>query len=163
MSEIDYVIPGIVVEKEGIVDISDLYKLMRNWLEKRDYSVVEKEYVDEVAEKSSISIKWEGEKDVDDYTRFIIKVGIKGKVENVRLKKKNAVKGVISIKFESCMEQDYEEKWENSPVFKFFRGIFDKYGMKNRFNKYSKELRENTYDLYYEVKAYLGLLKTVEK
>jgi hypothetical protein len=157
MSEIDHVVPAIVVEKKGVVNLADLYSLMKKWLEKRKYAVIEKEYTDEGVEEKKLSIKWVAEKEVDDYTRFVIEVGVKGDVKNVELKKKKAVKGVITVKFESYLEMDYRENWENSPIVKFFRGIYDKLALGNRFSRFTKELKEETYDLYYEVKSYLGM------
>ena len=157
MSEKDYVVPGIVTEKKGVVEIREVYRVLKKWLEKRGYVIIEKKYSDEIREEKSISIGWEAEKEVDDYTRFVIKVSLKGKGEEVKLKKKDAFKGVVSVKFESWLEQDYEERWEASPIFKFFRGMFDKYALSKRFNRYAEELKEDTYDIYQEIKSFLGL------
>ncbi len=168
MTEVDYVVPGIVVEKDGVVNVSEMYKMLKEWFEKRNYTVIEKNVSDESdvdgsdsggsKEKKRIAIKWKCEKEVDDYTRFVIEISLKGKVSEVLLKNRKAYKGVITVKFESYMEQDYEDRFENSPLFKITRGIYDKFALKKRFSEYSKELKEETYDVYYETKAYLGLL-----
>lgn len=172
MAEIDYVVPGIVVEKRGVVNVSELYKVLKEWLEKRKYTIIEKEYTDEAdyssseeeepKEKKKLAIKWKAEKEIDDYTRFVIEISLKGNVEEISLKSRKAYKGVITISFESYMEQDYEDRFENSPLFKITRGIYDKFALKKKFSEYSKELKDETYDVYYETKAYLGLLN-VEK
>jgi hypothetical protein len=168
MVEVDYVVPGIVVEKDGIVNVSEMYKVLKEWFEKRNYAVIEKDFSDESdvdrsdsenpKEKKKIAIKWKCEKEVDDYTRFVIEINLKGNVNEVLLKNKKAYKGIITVKFESYMEQDYEDRFENSPLFKITRGIYDKFALKKRFSEYSKKLKDETYDVYYETKAYLGLL-----
>lgn len=161
MAERDYIIPEILLKKEAIINIKDLYSLIKEWVVNRGYDLLEKEHHAKSKEESKdLEIKLVAEKKVDDYTKFMIEVKIKGNnLREVILKKKKAIKGLISIKLESYLEKDYEDVWEVKPLPKFFRGLYDKFVLKNKFDKYSDELKKETYMLGDEIKAFLNLHK----
>ena len=156
MSEVDYVIPELKIGKEGVFDLKEVYNLVNTFLLQRGHDVTEKEHAYD--EKGSLKIKWEAERKVDDYTKFCIEVTITGSgVKDVELKKKKALSGKFSIKLESYLKKDYEDTWEQRPIQKFLRGLYDKFIIGSKFDKYAKELKEETYALYNEVKSYLGV------
>lgn len=156
MSEVDYVIPSITVKQSAIIHINDLYKIMKRWFSDNGYYVEEKEYND--TNKTSLKIKWACYKKIDDYLRFVIVVKLKAKnIENITIKNKKMQKAEMEIVFESYLESDYKDYWEEKGTSKFLRGIYDKYVQKNKREKYNDELKEETHDAYNEVKSYLGL------
>lgn len=158
MAEVDYVIPELKLTKEGVFDLKEVYNLMKEFLLQRRYDVTEKE--NSFNEVGSLKIKWEGEKKVDDYTKFMIEVTVNGSgIKDVELKKKKALSGKFSIKFESYLKKDYEDTWDQRPLPKFFREIYDKFVIGSKFNRYTKDLKEETYALYNEVKSYIGVGK----
>ncbi len=158
MSEIDYIILGIKVEKKAIFNMADLYKVMKKWFLDNNYEFIEKEYID--IAKTNLSIKWVAEKKIDDYTKFVIEVRIKTQgLKIVTVKHKKSNKGKISAKFESYLEKDYEDSWETNPISKFLRSIYDKFALKSKFDQYSGQLKEETYAVFNETKAYLNLHK----
>lgn len=159
MAETDYVVPGITIEKKGVFDLSEIYSVMKDIFSEKGYAIIEKVHKDEATEEGkNLTIKWIADKDVDDYTKFMMEISIKGKVEKSN-SKKDKVKGVISITFESYMERDPDNKWEESPSSKFMRALYDKYALKKKFSNYSKDLKDETYEIYYQMKSYLGLVK----
>jgi len=156
MSEIDYVVLGIVVEEKAVFNMTDLYKVMKKWFLENNYDFIEKEYSD--VEKEDLSLKWVSERKVDDYTKFVIEVRIKTKgLKVVKVKNKKSNKGKITAKFESYLEKDYEDSWETNPINKFLRSIYDKFVIRSKFEQYSKQLKDETYDVFNETKAYLNL------
>lgn len=157
MPEQDYVVPGIVLEQYAKFDIKELYTIMHDWLVQRGYDFLEKQYVEE---KNDIKAKWDAEKKIDDYTKFVIKISLKiSNVQEVETPKRKLKQGDINIKFESYIQRDYEETWEKRPTHKFFRGLFDKYVVKGKFEDYEKKLKEETYHFYEDVKAFLKMPK----
>ena len=159
MVEIDYIVPELTAVKEGIIDLQELYSLMKKHLAERRYDLTEKRH--EIKETSNaLEIKWEASKRVDDYTRFNIEVSVKGSdIKEVKLKKIKALSGNFKIKFESYLKKDYEDVFENRPIMKFFRTLYDNFVIKSKFDKYSDELKNETYALYNETKAFLNIKK----
>lgn len=161
MAETDYVISGIMIKKSGLIDLRETYRLMKEWFFQRRYDFIEKEYNDkELEEGKNIFIKWNSEKKVDDYTKMIIDVTFRGnKLEEVKAGNRNLLKGNVSILFESYVYKDYEDNWEKNPVSKFIREVFDKFIVKQHFDKIHKDLRAETYAIFDEVKRYLKAVK----
>ena len=159
--EQDYIVRDLVIEQEAVINVNELYNRMKKWFLQRGYFYIEKEHHNKnIDNKHQFKIKMESGLKVDDYNRFFIKVTISGKnLDKTKLKNKDAVKGKISVAFESWITRDYEERWENRPVAKFFRTIYDKFVLGDKSERYSKELKDQTYLLYDEVKTFLGLEK----
>ena len=160
MSEIDYVIPALRIEQKAIFNFADLYRLLKSWFDLHRYDFYEKEYIDEMKEsgKKSDSIKWEAERKVDDYTRFHIEIRFKlNDVEDVQLKDRIACRGVCNMKFESFLEKDYEDRWEANFFIKFLRSLYDHFILRGKFQRYSEELKEETYDVFGQAKSFLNL------
>jgi hypothetical protein len=161
MVNVDSVVRDLKIEKKAQFDMIDLYKTMKSWFDLHEYKFAEKQYQEEVkGDKKSISIVWDGEKDVNEYTRFKLAVSISLKnYEFIETKKGKIVEGSLVIKFGAVVRSDYENRWEKSPVMVFFRGIFDKFIASNKKERYEKELKEDAYDIFHRTKAYLNLHK----
>ena len=159
MSEIDYVIPALKIEQEAVFNFADLYKLMKSWFDFHRYDFYEREHVDISQEEAkSDFLKWEAERKVDDYVKFHIEMRIKLiNVKEVHLKESMGVQGGINIKFESFLEKDYEDNWEKNFFIKFVRGLYDHFLLRDRFARYGNELKDETYDIFNQVKAFLRL------
>ncbi len=163
MVEVDYVEPGITLHHSDVVDTAELYQIMKHWLEKRNYLFYEKEYHDTLKkEDRSLLIKWRADKKIDDYTKFVIEIKITGSdLSTVKLKNKKAMKGNITLAFESYLETDYENRFESSTILKIFRGLYDKLILTSKTQRYEKELKDETYAFRQDIKTYLGMEKTV--
>ena len=161
MAETDFIIKGLTVSYSGIFNLKELYKYIKRWLKESGsfQEINEKLYQEEhKQELKTTTIKVDAKKKVDDYTKFIIKVTIKGSdYEDVKADGKSMQKGSLKIELNAEMEKDYQEKWEEAPSRKFFRGLYDRFLIGFRIDKLSKELTDETYDLYNEIKKYLDI------
>jgi|TARA_Y100000310_G_C20666497_1_gene807779 hypothetical protein len=163
MSEIDHIIKSdkLVISKKTQFNMIDLYKSLKAWFDLHDYVFYEREYNDIIKkDKKSLKIKWEGQKAVDDYTKYeiILKISLKN-YKIIETKQGNMVEGDLKMAFEADLETDYEEKWEKNAIFKFFRAISDKYLTTSKMEKYENELKEDTHDIFNRTKSYLNLQK----
>ena len=79
MSEIDYIVQDLIIEKEGKLNVQQLYKTLRAWFNANKYFILEKEYKDILKTGSSdLNISWEAIKKADDYTKLKIRVMLTG-------------------------------------------------------------------------------------
>lgn len=158
MTEIDRVLPPINIIYEGNLDVNDMYGLVKDFLSQKKYDINEKEH--NYAEGGSLKIKWEGEQNITDYIQFYLKVTLKGsKTKRVKLKNKEAFSGKFNIEIESEIHKDYQDYYEGKPIIKFFRELFNYVVKKDEFHKLSDQLISESYALFDEIKAYLGLQK----
>lgn len=162
MSEIEYVVPvnkPLLVTEDAVFNMHDLYKHIRSWLDEHRYVTWEKEYRDWLRESGkSAAIKLTPWKKIDDYTKIHIDIKIKFKnLKEVETKSGILNKGEVSVKFESFIEKDYEHRWEHNFMTRFMRSLYDHFFIGERVEGYKKELLDDTYDLFNEVKAFLGL------
>ena len=89
---------------------------------------------------------------------FMIEVNLKAKdLEHVTVRSKKMQKGEVEIVFSSYIKSDYEDYWEEKGTSKFLRGIYDKFALKSKAEKYASQLKEETYAAYDEMKSYLKL------
>jgi len=161
MSEVDSIVKDLKINQKAQFNLIELYKTLKYWLETNGYSFFEKEYEDIIKKtKKNVNIKWVGSKKIDDYSKLIIRVTFKIKnYEIVETEKEKLVSGSLSISFKSDIETDYEERWEHRPIWKFLRGVSDKFFTEKRRGIYEKELTEETYDLFHRTKSFLNLYK----
>ncbi len=163
MVEADWIIRGdnLVIQKKAQFSMIDLYRTLKAWFDLHGYVFHEKEYDDVVrGDKKSVTIKWAGQKYLDNYTRLILELSISLKdYEIIETKQGKTVEGALKIKYEAYIETDYEERWSNSPIYKFVRGVFDKFLATGRRERYEKEIKEDAHDIFNRTKSYLNLQK----
>ncbi|AJF62326.1 MAG: hypothetical protein QT11_C0001G0172 [archaeon GW2011_AR20] len=159
MAEIDYVVREIKLNYSGVLNLKELYGLIRAWLNEKGFFVMEKEHEgSESEEGDSIRTKFESFRKVEEYTKYFIKITIKANFLK-ETTEQYYYKGDFTVTFESWLEKDYENRYENKPLMKFFKGINEKLFEKGRFSKYEDELRDLTNSVHNEVKAFLNLTK----
>ena len=158
MVEVDVVLKDIVVSKEGYLDIRDLYKLIQNSLKNMKYPLlVEKEHN---VTSQKVKIRLDAKKALNDYTRLVLKTTIEGSdIKKVKLKSKETYEGKFKIKLEAEIEKDYEDTYEDKPIFKFFRELFDYIVKASDFNRFNQMLKNDLYSLRDKIKAYLEIEK----
>jgi len=119
MVEVDYVVPPeITITYEGDLDLKELYTLVKSWLSNNGFFLSEKEHS---GTELSFKSKWEAFKKVDDYTKYMIKVGLSASnLKAISNKNKNLYNGEFSVTLESYLEKDYEDKWEINLFLKYF-------------------------------------------
>ena len=158
MAEFDYVLKGVKVSVEGVVNITALYKLIRNWFDKMKYDFYEKEHIEgmKAEDAKDLNVKIETEKNIDDYTKLHIELRMKGKeLKPVMRGKELCVSGAMSIGFDVFIENDYEGRWDSPFFLKFFRTVYDKYVMSEREQRNMAEVREEAEDLISKTKSFL--------
>lgn len=161
MSEQDYIVKELKISQSAQFNMIELYKTLKAWFEINRYGFFEKDYEDVIKkQRKSVKIVWEGQKEIDDYTRYVIMVKLKlDNYQIIEAKREKIVDGKITISFESLIESDYEEKWEDRPIWKFIRSVSDKYFTAKKRGKFEKEVEEDTRDLFHRVKTFLNLYK----
>src|SRR3989338_4069001 len=131
MPEIDYVVPGIVVSQtDTVVDLRELYKVVKDWFNHQKYDILEKEHLKRGPK--DLFIKWENEKRMDDYVMFKFKVELsianqEDVIVEVSGKERKKQKADVKFYIETFMEKDYEDRWSKTPMQQFLRGFFDRF------------------------------------
>jgi len=154
------------VKYSGIFNMKDLYSLLYDLLTGLGYGVTEEGYKSTTKPDGSedLEISWDCTKNMDNYTRFRIKIFIKADgISKVKVKEgdievtKN--KGSAEVKFTAYTITDFENKWELNPLLKFFKGLFDKYIYSSTYKNWKSKIVEETYTIVNEVKSFFGLQK----
>lgn len=162
MVELDKVFAG-KVKHTGIFSFSELYDFMYDYLMDEGYKVREKKYSEKIlGESKTIEIDWEGDRKISDYFRFKIKLqwlitGLK-KIEVKKEDQKMTMNsGAVEIKYQGVMQKDYESRWENQPIWKFLRGVYDRYIIRPRIDYYEDKLEDDIREFISQTKAFLAL------
>lgn len=160
MSEVDYVVPKLVVDQKNVVfEVKELYNSLRTWGDLNRYDFMEKEYTQQAEDDlKSTTIKWIFERRMDDYMMFVIKMKFTIKGKEVSMKKKGkSVQGDIKVKFEAYIKKDYDDKWERKPILKFIRGFQDHFISRGKILRFEDALKKECYDIYNETKSFFNL------
>jgi len=162
MAEKDTIFSGRVIQK-GIFNFKDFYSFAYDWLIGEGYNVTEKKYEEEISgDSKKVEIKWEAKKKISDYFTFLIKVHWRflqlKEIEVVKEGKKEKMNsGTAEIKPQAILVKDYEHRWEDQPIWKFLRGIYDRYIIKSRIDEYEDKLKEEIEEFLAQCKSYLSL------
>jgi len=162
MSELEPVY-STKLKHTGIFVYPELYNFVFEWLRTLEYTVIEQRYNEKIRpDGKEVEILWLCLRKINDYFRYRIKVSwlIKQMVdvevtEDGIKKKKNKAK--ITIKISSFLEKDYENKWEQNPIAKFLRGVYDKFVINTKIEAYQDRLAEEVEETLEQGKAFLAL------
>ncbi len=162
MVEKDIVFKGKIKHK-GIFDFKELYRFCFTWLVDKEYWVVEKSYSEKVNPNGKeVEIEWDAKRKISDYFRFNLKVNwrILG-MKDVEVEKDGTKltlnKGQPEISVSAVLEKDYEHRWEGSAFLKFLRGLYDRYIIRGRIEKYEEKIYSEADEFLAQVKAFLAL------
>lgn len=162
MAEKDTIIKG-KLKQSGIFNFNEFYEFAYHWLMEEGYDVNEKKYSEKVeGDAKKIEISWEGSKKVSDYFKYILGVewqilGLK-KTEVMREGKKIKTNtGQIEMRFKAVIVKDYESRWEDNPIFKFLRGVYDRYIIRSRIDEYEDKVVEDLDELIAQCKSFLAI------
>jgi hypothetical protein len=161
MADVDIIIKDLAIEKAAQFNMVELYRTLKAWFDLHEYNFIEKEYKeDAVNEKRNVTIKWNAEKTISDYSKFIINIGISLKnYEIIETKNGKLVDGKITIKFSASIASDYAGNYSGKPKLKLSRAIFDKFISTNKKDRLEKEVKQDTEDIFNKTKSYLNLHK----
>jgi hypothetical protein len=151
------------IKHKGYWNFADLYGFCFDFLKDEGYTIKEKAYTEKIGGAGKeIIIEWDCSKKVTDYFKNHIKVdwhilGMKDTEVERDGKKENTNKGEVKITIEGMLEKDYEDKWENKALWKFLRGIYEKYVIRTTIDQYEDRLIDVTVKFVGELKAFLQL------
>ena len=146
----DHIIKDQKYEYEGVFNFNEIIDLIKDWFERDRYKYNRKEKF--VLETKKINkIKFEFDRKVDDYHRFVIKVGIDVKKDEIV---KGKVKGKFKLKINSIIKRDYGDEWSDKPWKVFIRNFVDRFIQSEKEDKMTKKLESETNSMLNAVKRY---------
>lgn len=162
MSEKDSIYKGKIIQK-GIFNFKDVYEFLYDYLVNENYDVSENKYVEKIdGQSKNIEIIWSATKEVSDYFKFEITAtwSVLG-LKKIKVKKGDQEifmdSGSIEIKFTASIIKDYESRWENNPVLKFMRGMYDRYIIRSRIDAYEVKIFDEINEAVAQTKSFLAI------
>jgi len=147
----------------GYWKYSEVYDFVFEWLRDRDYKTSEDSYNEKIgSKKKEVTITWKSSKKVTDYFKLLVQsdwhiLGMKDVEVEIDGKKKKMNSGEVEIIFKATLVKDYERRWEDKPVWKFLRGVYEKYVIRSTVDDYEDELEDDVRELIGDLKAFLRL------
>lgn len=147
----------------GYWDYNEVYAMLYNWLKDYGYSITENSYKEKLSGGGKeIMIDWEASKKVTDYFKYTIKLswhilGMKDAEVEIDGKKTKTNKGELEIVFTGVVDKDYEARWEDKPLHKFMRGLYENYVIRTAVKEYEDDLEDDVRDVISDLKAFLRI------
>ncbi|MBX4196067.1 hypothetical protein KW805_00575 [Candidatus Pacearchaeota archaeon] len=152
------------VENSGLFDFAALYGFAHSWLkDQENYGVVEEKYSEKVSGNSrDIDIEWKATKGLSDYFRveLSVKYEVRGLTDvevEMEGSKKKMNRGKVSVEIKGTLIRDPDSKWENSPINKLMRDIYNKYIIPSRVKDMKDIVRGDVMGFKDNLKAFLDL------
>ena len=151
------------LKQTGHWKYTDVYNLAFTWLKDHQYNLQEDLYNEKLSTNGKeIIIAWTAGKKITDYFQFQIKIdwhilGMKDAEVEEAGKKIKTNKGEVEIAFKANIIKDYEKRWEDKPLWKFLRGVYEKYVIKETVDEFEDDLKNDIKDMIKEMKAFLRI------
>lgn len=165
MSELRIIVDHLKLDYSGVLDVKGLFKLINRWFYERHFQKKENKcHEQNLPEGKFIEYEIAHWKDVSDYTRYVCKIralfqNLK-KVEVAKEKKKEQLdQGRVLIYFDGFIEHDYEHRWDETPLFTFFRTLYDKFVYKAYTERFEQRLTHDMHNLYNEIERFLNMYR----
>ncbi len=165
LAERTVVIDKLRLTYEGLFSVLELYNLINNWLEQKNYDKREIKNVEVIKpEGKYIELELLPWKKYTDYVKSEIRFRIlMSEVKEVEVEK-DGVKvklnqGRIQFVFDGYLTTDYENRWENKPTFFFIRTVWDKFVYKPFTVGYQNMVRSDVKDIHTQIKSSLNLYR----
>ncbi len=165
MSEVKLVIDGKTLEYEGLFDAQEMYKLIDHFFWQRGFDKREIHNLEKVRESGKyVELELQPYKKISDYAKIIVRMFIRMfDVKEVEVEldgqKVRLNQGRILIIFDGFLETDYENRWENKPIYIFIRTVFDKFIYKSYTDKFEGMLEDEVGQLVTQLKSFLNLYR----
>jgi len=149
------------VKRSGIFDFKETYQFVHRWLTDEDYDVEEEKYLEEVTgDSKKVEIRWVATKKISDYFKNEIKlawrvVGLQKVEVEKNGKREKMDKGSFEVKITGNLLKDYEGRWDSNPFMKFLRGVYDRFIIEGRIERYETKLFGDVEDLAEQIKGFL--------
>jgi hypothetical protein len=146
---------SLVIRQDAPVDFRALHKSFYNWALEHNYIFNEKNFTEKTkSHGKEIEIVWSFERKVTDFIKFDISMAVWAHSMNPT--KDGKMQGKIEIVFDSKMEMDWQNAWQQTPLHKFLRYLYIYYLKKQYFLNYAGKCWEETYSLHALVKSHLN-------
>lgn len=148
---------------DGLFVFKDVYNFVYSLLRDSKYDVSEPAYSEKTTpEGKEIQIRWEARRKISDYFRFTLVVdwlvlgltAVEAEKAGARVKMN---KGSVEVKITAFIDKDYEERWESNAIAKFFRGIYDRYVVRSRIERYEEKVAVEVDELIAQLKSFLAM------
>lgn len=151
------------IKQVGYWNYGDLYNMTFGWLKDHNYAVNEDAYTEKLSGAGKeIQISWVAQKKVTDYFLYEIKLDwhiltMKDAEVEIDGKKVKTNKGEVKITFKGSIVNDYESRWEDKPIWKFLRSVYEKYVIREAVDEYEDDLEDDVRDMIKDTKAFLRI------
>jgi len=147
----------------GYWKYSEVYDFMFNWFRDRHYKIAEDSYNEKIQSNGKeVTATWKSTRKVTDYFKFLVQMdwhilGMKDVEVEVDGKKKKTQNGEVEIIFKGILIKDYEKRWEDKPLWKFMRGIYEKHVIRATVDEFEDDLEDDVREIIGDLKAFLQL------
>ena len=151
------------LKQTGYWKYTDIYDALFHWLKDHNYKVFEELYSEKLLSNGKeVIIKWKAERKITDYFKFqhILDwhiLGMKDTDVEIDGKKVSTQKGEVEIIFKANLIKDYEKRWEDKPFWKFLRGVYEKYVIRETVDEYEDDVENEAKEMISEFKAFLKI------
>ncbi len=147
----------------GYWDYNEVYIMLYNWIKDHGYNLAENVYKEKLTSGGKeIVIVWEAKKKITDYFLYKIELDwhiltMKDAEIEIDGKKTKTNKGELEITFKGTIVKDYEKRWEDKPIHKFMRGLYEEYVIRKTIDEYEDDLEDQIKELITDTKAFLRI------
>jgi hypothetical protein len=165
MVEIRTLIDGKQLSYEGLFNIKELYKMIDSWFQEHGYEKNEVKNYENISEsEKQVLIEVMPWKKMSDYAKSEVRIyAVFYEMTEVEVEKSGHKtrmnRGRIDFSFDAYLTTDYENKWENQPLFYFMRTIIDKWVYKVYTEKFESEVVKDCIEVEDQIKSFLNLNK----
>ncbi|MEA2037636.1 MAG: hypothetical protein U9O94_09065 [Nanoarchaeota archaeon] len=162
MSDLRIIVDHLKLDYSGVLDVKGLFRLINHWFSERGFQKKEdKNHEQNMPDGKYIEYEISPWKKITDYNKYIFKIRILfeklKKVEITKDKKPIKVdQGRVIINFDGYLEHDYGNRWDDKPLFIFFRTLFDKFINKAYTERFEHRLTNDLHNLYNEIEKFLN-------
>lgn len=151
------------VEFSGVFSFEDAYSYAFDWFREEGYGLIEEKYKEKVtANGRDIEFEWAATKQLSDYFQINIKVKTRvSDLSDVEVesegRKKKSNKGRIEIGVKGILVKDPESKWDESPLYKFLREVYNKYIIPGRIDSMEDRAKDDVRDFKEQMKLFFEI------
>jgi len=150
----------------GYWKYKEVYDMMFHWFKDHGYKISEDLYNEKIISNGKeVVIEWKAAKKVTDYFEYTIMadwhiLGMKDVEVEVDGKKVKTNNGEVEIIFKGLLVKDYEKRWEDRPLWKFLRGVYERYIVRATVDEFEDNVEDDVRELVGDLKAFLKLEST---
>ncbi len=154
---------GETLSQVGYWKYDEVYTFLFNWIKDNGYNLSEDMYKEKLSGGGKeVIIGWTAGKAITDYFKYQLVLdwhilGMKDAEVEIDGKKTKTNKGELEIRFKANIIKDYEERWEDKPIHKFMRGIYEKHIIRTTIDEYEDDLEDQAKELISDLKSFLRI------